>query len=229
MKSKLLFENDQLIQAKLHLLPIVYAITNSLFIIENLLLLNYVINGINLGQGIIYDRVVLFYNIVILTLFIFVYILCPIFNSGSITTMYNNMKLVNLLVAGISKKDILLEKIKIGILNLCFCLISSLPLAYVSLLFGGVNVLKIFKVLLIVLMYIMIDTTLCVMISAFNKNIIISYLVSYLAGLIIVIPILLLLNLIINNNFAMMVFILISFVLSYVFYLISKRGKVFNL
>ena len=91
MINKVLFDNDILIQTKIHLLPIMYAIINSIYLIEVLLLLNYVNSSINLGQGIIYDRVIIFYNIVIITLFIFVYLITPIFSSGCITNLFNNI------------------------------------------------------------------------------------------------------------------------------------------
>ena len=150
MVNKLLLENDILIQTKKHLLPIVYAITNSVFLLEVLLLLYYVNSSVNLGQGILYERVIFFYNVVIITLFIFVYILTPIFSAGSIVKIYNDQKLINLIIAQIPKEDIVIEKIVLGIMNDVFSIITCIPIAYVSLFFGGISLIKIIKILVVI-------------------------------------------------------------------------------
>ena len=228
MINKILFDNDILIQTKRNMLPIIYGITNSIFLIEVLLLLNYVNSSVNLGQGIIYERVILFYNIIIMTLFLFVYILTPIYSAGSITNMYNDNKLINLVVAGISPKDIIIEKVIFGIMNVIFSVIVALPIGYVSLFFGGINIIKILMILCILLFYIISYNMFCVMISTYNNNIFISYIVSYLIGLVFIITLLLLLNILVSNIIAFIIYILISILLTIFLYLLATEGTIFK-
>ena len=228
MIEKVLFDNDVLIQTKRHLLPITYAITNSIFLIEVLLLLTYVNSSVNLGQGIIYERVILFYNIVIMTLFIFVYILTPIFSSGSITNILNNNKLINLTVSGVSTNSIITEKILLGIMNVLFCIIVALPIGYVSLFFGGINIFKILKISLVLFLYIVLYNIICIMFSSYNNNIIISYFLSYLIGLILLVILLFSLNLIISNPIVLIIYILLTLFLSSIFYLLALEGTNFK-
>ena len=228
MIRKILFDNDITIQTKKHILPISYGIINSLFLIEILLLLNYVNSSINLGQGIIYDRVILFYNIVIITMFIFVYILTPIFNAGSITNIINDNKMINYILSGVSPKDIIMEKTYIGLMNVMFCIITSLPIAYVSLFFGGINLIKIFKILLILTMYITLYNIMCVMISSYNSNLLISYIMCYLIGLFLVVMIVILLKLLISNIIALSIYIFLSLFMSIIFYLLAIEGSNFK-
>ena len=228
MIRKILFDNDITIQTKKHILPISYGIINSLFLIEILLLLNYVNSSINLGQGIIYDRVILFYNIVIITMFIFVYILTPIFNAGSITNIINDNKMINYILSGVSPKDIIIEKTYIGLMNVMFCIITSLPIAYVSLFFGGINLIKIFKILLILTMYITLYNIMCVMISSYNSNLLISYIMCYLIGLFLVVMIVILLKLLMSNIIALSIYIFLSLFMSIIFYLLAIEGSNFK-
>ena len=228
MIRKILLNNDILIQTKQHILPITYGIVNSIFLIEVLLLLNYVNSSVNLGQGIIYERVILFYNIVIMTLFILVYILTPVFSAGSITSIAINNKLINLQVSGISPNEIVIEKNELGIMNVLFCIIVALPIGYISLFFGGINIVKIIKIMIVLLSYIVLYNTLCIMISSYNDNIIISFILSYLIGILIIIPLLLLLNLIITNNIVLIIYLIMSIVISIIFYSLSIKGTNFK-
>ena len=224
MTKKILLDNDMLIQTKRHLLPITYGITNSIFLIEILLLLNYVNSSVNLGQGILYDRVILFYNVVIITLFLFVYILTPIFSAGSITNILNNNKLINLIVSGVSVRNIILEKTSLGIMNTSFCIITALPIGYVSLFFGGINAIKILKILLILFLFIVLYNMICVMISSYNNNLLISYIMSYFIGLILLVPIILSLNLLLSNLVALLIYIALSLFMFGVFFLLALEG-----
>ena len=228
MVRKILLDNDILIQTKRHILPITYGIVNSIFLIEVLLLLNYVNSSVNLGQGIIYERVILFYNIVIMSLFIFIYILTPIFSSGSITSIVNNNKIINLAAFGITSDDIIIEKAILGFINVLFCFIVSLPIGYVSLFFGGINVIKILKILVIIIFYIVLYNMICIMISSYNNNILISYILSYLVGLVLLVIMLLMLNLFISNIVAFIIYILFSIFLSIILYLIAIKGSNFK-
>ena len=228
MIRKILFDNDITIQTKKHILPISYGVINSFFLIEILFLLNYVNSSINLGQGIIYDRVILFYNIVIITMFIFVYILTPIFNAGSITSIINDNKMINYILSGVSPKDIIIEKTCTGIMNVMFCIITSLPIAYVSLFFGGINIIKILKILLILTLYIIFYNMICVMISSYNNNLLISYIMCYLIGFIIIVLILILLNLLISNILALLTYIILLLFMTIIFYLLAVEGSNFK-
>lgn len=228
MINKLLLENDILIQTKKHLLPIVYAITNSVFLLEVLLLLYYVNSSVNLGQGILYERVMLFYNIVIISLFVFIYILTPIFSAGSIAKIYNDQKLINLIISQISKEDIVLEKIALGIMNDLFSIITCLPIAYVSLFFGGISLVKILKILLILFEFIVLYNCICVLVSAYNYNVLISYIINYLIGLILTIFILLFLTTLIANNIFLLIFTLLTIIISFILYIFTVNSNIFN-
>ena len=228
MINKVLFDNDILIQTKIHLLPIMYAIINCIYLIEVLLLLNYVNSSINLGQGIIYDRVIIFYNIVIITLFIFVYLITPIFSSGCITNLFNNNKLINLIVSGISSKDIVKEKFALSIMNASYCIIAALPIGYVSLFFGGIHIIKILKILLVLFLYLVLYNMICIMISSYNNNILVSYIISYFAGIPLIIIILFLLNTLVSNIIAFIIYIIMTVFIMFIMYLFAIEGSNFK-
>ena len=113
-------------------------------------------------------------------------------------------------------------------MNTSFCIITALPIGYVSLFFGGINAIKILKILLILLLFIVLYNMICVMISSYNNNLLISYIMSYLIGLILLVPIILSLNLLLSNLVALLIYIALSLFMFGVFFLLALEGSNFK-
>ena len=191
MKNTLIIYNRELFlsfkKRKVFLFLLIYLTIVSLLFI---LALNYIIIGIKNSTEINYYILQFFSKIGLSIVIIFSSFTPMLFFSTSINSDKQNKTIENILNTNITKKDIVLGKFFKGIIS-CFALFfASLPILYLTVIFGGVSFFKLFKIVVLLIFFMFFISSVHLFISSMfyeiNTSIFVSIFVSIFATIIMI-------------------------------------------
>lgn len=210
-------------------LLLVLLVQNIILSLVVLIFANVIISNANITGELDYNQVGVFYTLSILLLFVLIFVLTPYFLSNVLNSLYANNIIEHLLSVRITISDIVFAVFLRGLVSVLIMFFSALPIISISLYFGGIGLVKIIKLFIFLMCFILLLSTVTIYISSSIINGTMSMIASYIVCLIILIVHLLILNMVINYNHLIYIYFFISIVLSISLLAMSCRTKIFSL
>ena len=213
-------------QRTLLLILLVQSVILSLVV---LIFANVIISNANITGELDYNQVRVFYTLSILLLFILAFILTPYFLSNILNKLYANNIIEHLLSVRIDISDIVFAVFLRGLVSVLIMFFSALPIISISFYFGGLGLIKIIKLFIFLLRYILLLSSVTIYISSSIVNAMSSMIVSYIVCFILMVLHLLILNTVINISHLIFMYFLISIIISISLLAMSCRTRIFSL
>lgn len=209
-------------------LPFLLSVQNIVFAILVLIYANIIISRGKINGELDYDRIKLFYNLVIYILYFLVFIYAPYFLAGALNGLYKNNTIEYLLSTRMNIKEITYAAFLRGFANVLILIVSTFPIACVSLYFGGMGIVRVLRIIICLISFSMLLSSICLYISSFYKERNATVLVSYVICFFIFLLHMFLLKYIINLNFVTFLYFLFANTLSLIFIVLAYKGRIFN-
>ena len=229
MKILTIFNRESMLNVKRRKLLLSLSIAISLFAIISLIVINNIVVEADIYSFINYDYVRLMIRFAMFFEIALVFIFASVFLANSINSDKKNLSLQNILCSNINKSDLILGKYLNGVLNTSCIAFAGMPVAYISLFFGGFTVNRLIKYLIILMVLILLSNAIALFISARIKDVIISLLVSLSCLLIICLILFFIIDYIMIKLINTMLFSLISIIITLVLLKLTERSKIFLL
>lgn len=174
--------NDSYIKRRLLILSL--AIQNIILGLVMLMYANVIISNGKINGELDYAQVSFFYNMAIVLLFVIICSFAPYLLSNSLNILYENNIIEHLLAVRISFGEIVFAVYLRGILTLLTLVISAFPVVSISFYFGGFSLQKIIRLFLLIIIFAIFISSVCIFISSKildkNVSIIIAYIISFI-------------------------------------------------
>ena len=157
------------------------------------------------------------------------FILTPYFLSNILNKLYANNIIEHLLSVRIDISDIVFAVFLRGLVSVLIMFFSALPIISISFYFGGLGLIKIIKLFIFLLCYILLLSSVTIYISSSIVNAMSSMIVSYIVCFILMVLHLLILNTVINISHLIFMYFLISIIISISLLAMSCRTRIFSL
>ena len=193
-----------------------------------LIFANIIISSAHINGELNYELIKLFYNFIVVILFVISCVFAVMFLSNSLYQLYERNIITHLLSVKINLSSIIYAVYIMGVANVVIILFSAFPIISVSFYFGGFGIVKIIRLLSIIISFAIFISTLCLFISTKFKNNIKSIVISVFLCNIFGCVNLFTLNYIIFNTFRCIIYVLISLIISLILLTSSSRNNVFN-
>lgn len=213
-------------QRTLLLILLVQSIVLSLVV---LIFANVIISNAYITGELDYNQVRVFYTLSILILFVLVFVFTPYFLSNTLNKLYANNIIEHFLSVRIGISDIVFAAFLRGLVSVLIMFFSALPIISISFYFGGIGLIKIIKLFIFLLCFILLLSSVTIYISSSIINSMSSMIVSYIICFILMLLHLFILNSVINFNHLIFVYFFISILISISLLAMSCRTKIFSL
>lgn len=224
-----ILKRENVLNVRKRKLLISLTISISLFAVISLIILNNIVVEADLYSYINYVYVRYMIRFAMLFEIFLVFIFSSVFLAQSINTDKNNNSLQNILCTEVKKMDIIFGKYISGVLNTACIVFAGLPVAYISLFFGGFTVNRLIKFLMILFMLILLANAISLFVSSRVKDTMVSLMLCLMVFALFMIFLFFFTDyLIININYTL-IFVLISFLLTMFLLRYTKSGAMFLL
>lgn len=204
-------------------------VQNVILALAILIFANVIISNANITGELDYNQVRIFYTVSILILFVLVTMLTPYLLSNTLNKLYDNNIVEHLLSVKIGISDIVFAVFLRGLTSVFIMFFSALPIISISFYFGGIGLIKIIKLFIFFICFILVLASVTLYISSSLINATSSIIVSYIACILITLLHLQILNYIINYNHLIYIYFFFSIVVSISLIAMSCRTKIFSL
>lgn len=227
MKILTIFNRESVLNSKKRKLLYSLSSVITVFAIVTLIIINNIVVEADINSYINYEYVRLMIKFDMFFELWIAFMFSSIFLSGAINIDKNNLSLRSILSAGVNKKEIILGKYINGLLN-TFCIVTAgLPIAYLSLFFGGYTLFKIISFLAVLIGITILYSAITLFISSRVEDRTVSLLISLMFAVVLFIILLfsldyLILRLTYASVFAMLCVVLSIFVLK-----LTENSKMF--
>lgn len=181
-------------------LLLVLLVQNVILSLVVLIFANVIISNAKINGELDYNQVEVFYTLGILLLFVLIFLHAPFFLSNVLNKLYASNTIEHLLSVKIEIRDIVFAVFLRGLSSVLIMFFSALPIISISFYFGGIGLIKIAKLFIILICFILLLSSASIYISSSTINGMIAVIVSYIICLILLIIHLLILNIVINLN-----------------------------
>lgn len=209
-------------------LPFLLSVQNIAFAILVLIFVNVIISKGKSSGELDYIQIKLFYNLVMYLLFTFIFIYAPYFLGGSLNGLVKNNTIEYLLVSKLTIKEIAFATFLRGLSNILILVISTFPIACVSFYFGGVGIARILRIIICLIAFSILLSSLSLYISSCYSEKNVTILTSYIFCFVLFIVNTLFLKYIVNINIITFFYFVILVAISFVLMNLSFKGKVFE-
>ena len=209
-------------------LPFFISVQNIILAFIVLIYVNVIISNGRLNGELNYSQIRFFYNFIFGIIFLLVVIFSPYFLSGELNGLLKNNTIEYLLSSRIKLADITFAVFLRGFFNVMILLISSFPIACVSLYFGGVGILRVVKIIIILFCFTLFFSSFCLFLSSMIKDINVATLFSYVLGIVFYIFHLFFIRYLINVNIALLLYIIFTIFISLVLLRQCEKGRIFG-
>lgn len=160
------------------------SIQNIIFFLIALVFINIIlINTMNNGD-MNYNNIKLFYNVMFILLFFSITIYTPMTTINMMKKLIKNNSIIYMLSEKIKFYEILIAFLLRESFNIFIIIISSFPLLSISLIYGGISLIKIIEMLFIYFLYALVILTLSINVYALLVDTNLAMLVSYIISII---------------------------------------------
>lgn len=158
-------------------------VQNITFALIVLIFANVIISNANVSGELDYSQIKNFYTTVIILLYLGSYIVTPLIMSKSLYSYYKNHIMEHLMAVKIDIDDIVFAMFMRGLSLVLILFFSALPIASVAFYFGGFGIIKLIKLLVCLLVYILLLSIVCTYVSTRivdgNLALVLSYLICF--------------------------------------------------
>ncbi|MBR4314673.1 MAG: hypothetical protein IKP66_07175 [Lachnospiraceae bacterium] len=201
---------------------------NTILSLIMLIFANVIISNGNTNGELDYSQIKLFYNIAIMLLFFIIDLFAPILLSRSLSDLYKKNIIEHLLSVRISMRDIVYAVYFRGLSTLLILLVSSFPIIVISFYFGGFGVIKMLRLLIIILSYAMLFSSICLYVSTrfIDENA--TTIVSYVIGIVLTAINMYYLHRLLNNTFLAIIYALFCVIVALILISVAKKTTIFS-
>ena len=224
-----IFNRESMLNVKRRKLLLSLSIAITLFAIITLIVINNIVVEADIYSYVNYNYVRMMIRFAMFFEIGLVFILAFVCLANSINTDKKNLSLQNIICSGISKRDIVLGKYINGVLNTSCIAFAGMPVAYISLFFGGYTVSRIIKYMVILMILILLANAIALFISAKIRDVLVSLLVSISVLFVLYILLFITIDYIMLNRMNTLCFSFLSLLLSFVLLRFTVRSKIFLL
>ncbi|MBR0038913.1 MAG: hypothetical protein IJP71_02790 [Lachnospiraceae bacterium] len=223
-----IFKRLNEVYVKQRVLLIYLIVQNTILSLIMLIFANVIISNGNINGELDYSRIRLFYNIAIILLFVIIDLFSPILLSRSLNDLYRKNIIEHLLSVRISIRDIVYAVYFRGLSTLLILLVSAFPIIVISFYFGGFGVIKMLRLLIIILSYAILLSSVCLHISTkfIDENA--TTIVSYVLGVALTLIILYFLNRLLNSAFLTFLYAAFCVILALALISVAKKTTIFS-
>lgn len=213
---------------KRRLLVLSLAIQNIILSLIMLMYANMIISNGKINGELDYTQVSFFYNMAIVLLFIVICIFAPYLLSNSLNILYENNVIEHLLSVKINFSEIVFAVYLRGIRTLLILVVSAFPIISISFYFGGFSLQRIVRLFLLIIIFAIFISSICIFISTkiLDKNIaiIIAYVISFIFTVINI----LYLNRALYSVSYTFIYSLLLMIISLILLSVARNSKIFN-
>lgn len=213
---------------KRRLLVLSLAIQNIILSLIMLMYANVIISNGKINGELDYTQVSFFYNMAIVLLFIVICIFAPYLLSNSLNILYENNVIEHLLSVKINFSEIVFAVYLRGIRTLLILVVSAFPIISISFYFGGFSLQRIVRLFLLIIIFAIFISSICIFISTkiLDKNIaiIIAYVISFIFTVINI----LYLNRALYSVSYTFIYSLLLMIISLILLSVARNSKIFN-
>lgn len=213
---------------KRRLLVLSLAIQNIILSLIMLMYANVIISNGKINGELDYTQVSFFYNMAIVLLFIVICIFAPYLLSNSLNILYENNVIEHLLAVKINFSEIVFAVYLRGIRTLLILVVSAFPIISISFYFGGFSLQRIVRLFLLIIIFAIFISSICIFISTkiLDKNIaiIIAYVISFIFTVINI----LYLNKALYSVSYTFIYSLLLMIISLILLSVARNSKIFN-
>lgn len=209
-------------------LTLFISVQNITLALLSLIYANVLISGAKVSGELDYERVKIFYNVMIYILFALVFIYAPYFLAGSLNSLQKNNTIEYLLSTKMKLKEITYASFLRGIANVIILIFSAFPIASISIYFGGVGVLRALRLVVCLVCFAFILSSISLYISSFYKERGATVLLSYVISFFVFIIHMIFVKYILNVGFITFLYFVFSVILSLSLIGMSYRGRIFK-
>ena len=218
--------NESYIKRRLLILSL--AIQNIILLLIMLMYANMIISNGKVNGELDYTQVTFFYNMAIVLLFVIICTFAPYLLANSLNVLYENNVLEHLLSVKINFGEIVYAVYLRGILTLLILVVSAFPIISISFYFGGFSLPKIVRLFLLIAIFAIFVSSICIFISSkvLDKNIaiIIAYVVSFIFTVINI----LYFHIALYSSSYTLFYILFLIIVSLILLSIARNSTIFN-
>lgn len=218
--------NDSYIKRRLLVLSL--TIQNIILSLIMLMYANMIITNGKVNGELDYTQVRFFYNMAIVLLFIIICTFAPYLLSNSLNILYENNIIEHLLSVRISFGEIVYAVYLRGIMTLLILVVSAFPIISISFYFGGFSLPKIIRLFILIIIFAIFISSICIFISTkvLDKNI--AIIIAYAISFIFTVLNLLFLNITLYSVSYTFVYTLFLIIVSLMLLSIARNSTIFN-
>lgn len=213
---------------KQRFLPFYLPIQNIIMALVVLIFSNSIISKGNINGELNYSQIKLFYNLVIVLLFVIVSIFSPIVFASSLNNLVKNNTIEYLLSVKVKIRDIIFAVFLRGFFTIIILLVSSFPIACISFYFGGLSIMRISRLFIYLIGYVLIETSMILFISSMISDINISKIVSIFVSLVLCVIHIMIINVLCSAYVYSFLYMFFSIIVALVFLYFCRNGLVFE-
>lgn len=221
------YENRNLLKSRMFIMTLTIVLVFVALVV--LILLNNIIVDARVNTYLNFNEITRTYRIVFILENLLSVILSPIFLSKSLNRDKNNLFIDNLLLTNITKYDIIIGKFIKAVESILIIILSTLPIAIVSLSFGGISFVKILLSIIFIFVFTLLNSSISLICSANINKPNISMVVSMLIGLILLLIISLLNSFLFNNLIIYTLIIFLMIIISMINVFITIDSHIFEI
>ena len=213
---------------KQRLLIIILVLQNVILTLIVLIYANMIILNGRLNGELDYIQVRFFYNLSVVLLSFIICAYTPYFLANTLNKLYENNIIEHLLSVRVKMREIVFAVFLRGIITLLILLISALPIISISFYFGGFSIQRIIRLFIMLMVFAVFISSVCIFISTIilDKNI--SIVVAYVICLILTILNLLCLNRILYSWATTIMYVVGMVIMSLIFLSNARNTAIFN-
>ena len=175
-----------------------------------------------------YYQVRFFYSMTSILIFVMISAYVPFLLANSLNILYENNIIEHMLAVKISIKDIVFAAYLRGLIYTFTLVIATFPIISISYYFGGFGIPKIMRLITVIACYIIFLSSLSIFISSRIKDKNGSLILAYITSIVLAVTMIFNLNLLLSSNMHLLLFVVLSIVLSLVFLSLARNTHIFN-
>ena len=213
---------------KQRLLIIMLVLQNVILTLIVLTYANMIISNGRLNGELDYIRVRFFYNLSVVLLSFIICAYTPYFLANTLNKLYENNIIEHLLSVRVKMREIVFAVFLRGLRTLLILLISAFPIISISFYFGGFSIPRIIRLFIILMVFAIFISVICIYISSIilDKNM--SIVVAYVISIILTILNLLCLNRLLNSWATTILYAIGMVIMSLILLSSARNTAIFN-
>lgn len=224
-----IYNRFSIVQIKERRLPIFIFIQSVGLSLLSLVFANTIISGGIINDELNYYQIKLFYTLSILLFFFMSSLYASYFLGRSINSLVNNNTALYLLSVNVRPTEIVFARFLRGLFNVYILIFASFPILSISFYFGGIGYIKLIRLFIMLMFYILLVSSLSVFISSIIKETNNSIIVSFIVNIIVFFIHYLIIGSVLSHTSMLFAYSFISIIFSSLFFNATRKSRIFSI